>query len=303
MRKVSNKLLTVIGISSGVLALFLGLLVVFHYQPQNVVVAKNVVAPSDPFVITEPLNPKLAQVALEIPPTEVPETGSKKILALRPQPTPTPTIPWMEFSGVSILNLPTLMTFQPGCDDKAIALPEFQILPWTPDIFEKGEFDVSKKTAVAWEHLGYTGLWIHSGMDWAGNPLAAQPLQEYLEKKDAWRKNTPAEFDQKASECLIGSIVKVKVGEDLLEGEVTAVVRIPAGDVEMVSTHVMDLVPYLAQTYPDRGFEKLKAPELLLYFCGRLLSGEKPDYSIEDYSRTRIIVAIELADPDSIPNE
>ena len=36
---------------------------------------------------------------------------------------------------------------------------------------------------------------------------------------------------------------------------------------------VIDLVPYLAKTYPESGFDKLKAPELLLYFCGRLLVG------------------------------
>ena len=210
------------------------------------------------------------------------------------KPTPTPKIPWMEFNKVSILDLPTFMTFQPGCEDKAIVSPEYRILPWTPDVFESGEFDINKGTAIAWEHLGYTGLWIHSGSDWSGNPLAAQPLQDYLERKDGWRKRTPEEFDQKAAECLIGSKVSMQVGEDLLEGKVTAVLRIPVSDVETVSTHVMDLVPYLAKTYPESGFDKLKAPELLLYFCGRLLATEKPDYSIPDYSRTRIIVAIDF---------
>lgn len=287
-------MLRAFALSSGILALFLGLIGVSSHQPQKVVAASNVSFPSDPFELLEPLNPKLAQVALVKPPTATPELESKEYITNLPSPTPTAAIPWMEFNGVSILNAPILMTFQPGCGDNAISLPEFRILPWSPDVFEKGEFDFSKKTAIAWEHLGYTGLWIHSGMDWKGNPLAAQPLQEYLEKKDAWRKNTPEEFGKKSSECLIGSNLNLKVGEDLLEGKVTAVVRIPAGDVETVSTHVMDLVPYLAQTYPASGFDQLKAPQLLLYFCGRLLAGEKPDYNLQDYSRTRIIVAIDL---------
>ena len=119
-------------------------------------------------------------------------------------------------------------------------------------------------------------------------------MMDYLERKESWRKRNPQEFEKNAAECLIGSKVSVQLGEKLLEGKVTAIVRIPASDVEIGSTHVMDMVPYLAKTYPESGFDKLNAPELLLYFCGRLLATETPDYSIRDYSRTRIIVAIDF---------
>ncbi len=291
---MGRKLLRVLSISTGVAAIILGLLVFQHYQPQVAASIPIEQRPSDPFFTTAVSEPKPVLTA-NVAPTAGP-TGNavKKNLLLRPLPTPAPTIPWMEFNKISILDQPTVMTIQPACGDKAFSSPEFKVLPWTPDIFDKGEFDISKGTAVAWEHLGYTGLWIHSGMDWAGNPLAAAPLQNYLEKIDTWRKRSPEEFNQKAADCLIGGKVSLQLGDQLLEGKVTSIVRIQAPDVETVSTHVMDLVPYLAKTYPESGFDKIKAPELLLYFCGRLLAGETPDYSIPDYSRTRIIVAIDF---------
>ena len=291
---MKRKLLGFISISTGVLAIILGLLVFQHYQPQMAALIPTEQPPSDPFINTTMVTPEPILVTNVIPTVESAGKTVKRNLLLRPQPTPTPKIPWMEFNNISILDSPTVMTFQPTCGEKAFTSPEFRILPWTPDVFDKGEFDISKRTAVAWEHLGYTGLWIHSGTDWAGNPLAAAPLQNYLEKIDSWRKRTPEEFDKNAADCLIGSKVSVQLGKKLLEGKVTAIVRIPASDVETASTHVMDLVPYLAKTYPESGFDKLKAPELLLYFCGRLLAGDTPDYSIRDYSRTRIIVAIDF---------
>ena len=293
-------MLGLFSLSTGILAIVLGLLALQSYQPQIAAPLPVAQAPSDPFINTT-ANEAEPLLAAELAPTAEPKlNAAKKNLLPRPQPTamptpvPTPTIPWMEFNKISILEQPTVMTIQPGCGDKAFASPEFRILPWAADIFDRGEFDITRRTAVAWEHLGYTGLWIHSGSDWAGSPLAASPLQNYLERKGGWLKRTPVEFDQNAADCLIGGKVSLKLGDQLLEGKVTAILRVPTADVEEVSTHVMDLVPYLAKTYPDSGFDKLKAPELLLYFCGRLLTGETPDYSLPDYSRTRIIVAMDF---------
>jgi len=291
---MKRKLLGFLSISTGVAAIMLGLIVLQRYQPQMAAFTTTVQPPSDPFLNTSIVTPEPVQVASAKRPLESAGTTVKRNMLIRPQPTLTPKIPYMEFNGVSILESPMVMTFQPGCGQKTFNSPEFRVIPWVPDAIDKGEFDISKRTAVAWEHLGYTGLWIHSGMDWLGNPLAAAPLQNYLEKIDGRVKRTPQEFDKNAADCLIGSKVSVQLGEKLLEGKVTAIVRIPASDVETVSTHVMDLVPYLAKTYPESGFDKLKAPELLLYFCGRLLTTETPDYSIPDYSRTRIIVAIDF---------
>jgi hypothetical protein len=84
------------------------------------------------------------------------------------------------------------------------------------------------------------------------------------------------------------------VEEKLLEAKVTAVLRIPASDVKALSAHVMDLVPYLAKTYPDGGFDQLEALELLLYSCGRQLATEAANPTVGASVQSRIIVAIDF---------
>lgn len=318
-------MLRFISLSTGIIAIVLGLLVIRHYQPQNFhflttqkpaiepFINKALLTPVPEVVETTTLPVKLPEmkaglrsmVREESPQTNVATPGSPKE-ALRPlksKPSVTPELSWMEFNGVSVLDAPNKMTFQPVCEAGQIVLPEFKVIPWSEDVLTSGAFNVTKKTAVAWEHLGFTGYWIHSGVDWLGNPLAAFPLQDYLEKIDPWKVRTPEEFSQHASDCLVGSQVNLAVGEDILRGKVTAVLRIPVTEIDVVSSHVMDLVPYLAKTYPESGFDKLKAPELLLYFCGRRLTYEMEDPTVEYYAQSRIIVAIEFESQEENPGK
>ena len=296
MNKISKRILSFIRISSGAIVIILGLWVSRHFQPQVVLPPITLEASGDPFLNKAIFVSDSEYLVTSTQPVQSLKIASKIRSTPRPEPlpSPTPTIPWMQFGNVSVLDSQTLMTIQDGYDTAPITSPEFTVIPWTPEVLESGAFTISKKTVVAWEHLGFTGYWIHSGMDWLGRPLAAFPLQNYLEKVDGREMRTPQEFDQNVADCLIGGKVNFQVGEDLLEGKITAVLRIPASDVKMVSNHVMDLVPYLAKTYPKSGFDKLEAPELLLYFCGRQLSGEKADWSLAYYAQSRIFVAIDL---------
>jgi hypothetical protein len=270
----------------------------------------------EPFLNQSLLTPELEPVPMTTTTAESPEvnTGLRSLIrdqstqtefatlespkaALRPQKleaSPTPEDSWMKINGVSILDAPNNLAFQPTCETGEIELPEFRVIPWSEDVLTSGAFNVTKKTAVAWEHLGFTGYWIHSGVDWLGKPLAAFPLQDYLEKIDPWKVRTAEEFNQHASNCLVGGKVTLSIGEDILEGKVTAVVRIPVTEIDVVSSHVMDLVPNLAKTYPKSGFDKLKAPELLLYFCGKRLTYEMEDKAVPYYAQSRIIVAIDF---------
>jgi hypothetical protein len=103
-------------------------------------------------------------------------------------------------------------------------------------------------------------------------------------------KTVCQDLSEKAADGLIGS----KVGDELLEGKVTAVLRILASDVKALSAHVMDMVSYLAKTYPDGEFDQLEALELLLYFCGRRLATEAANPTVGASVQSRIIMAIDF---------
>jgi hypothetical protein len=107
-------------------------------------------------------------------------------------------------------------------------------------------------------------------------------------------KTVCQDLSEKAADGLIGSKVSVQVGDELLEGKVTAVLRILASDVKALSAHVMDMVSYLAKTYPDGEFDQLEALELLLYFCGRRLATEAANPTVGASVQSRIIVAIDF---------
>lgn len=322
---MDKKLLRVICLSIGILTIILGLFVIKHYQPQNYLpllsreyysgsghkktpdtMENGISLRTTPEAETQKIstNPRSA-IRQQASPTIITTVGSKKVLSKILDPietasSPTPTPPWMQFDDVNLMEFPSNMAIKPVCETKPIELPEFKVIPWSEDVLTNGDFHVSKKTVVAWEHLGFTGYWIHSGLDWLGRPLAAYPLQDYLEKINIWKFRTPEEFDQHAADCVIGSDVSLAVGEETLEGKVTAVLRIPVTEIDEVSAHVMDLVPYLAKTYPESGFDKLEAPELLLYFCGRRLTTERENPKVWYYAQSRIIVAIDF-DSESEP--
>ncbi|MCJ7696018.1 MAG: hypothetical protein MUO40_11435, partial [Anaerolineaceae bacterium] len=155
--------------------------------------------------------------------------------------------------------------------------------------------------SVAWEHLGIYGLWIHSGLDSLGNQLAAYPLQNYLERDERGYMRYLVEFDQAVQDCLIGSQIRIKQGDTISINKVVAAVRINPREVEEVSRHVMDLVPYLAENYPGKGFEQLDSPGMLFYFCGRALSGESKNLNENYWVQARIIVGFEPAQESDFP--
>jgi hypothetical protein len=289
MPKLNKNLIRGVGIGSGLIAIILGFMLFRQSKPQLFNPMPGTAFLVDPFL--EASLPEASDTRIADPrPTKPLPPSAIKLPSPTPEPTPIP--PWMEFSGLSLLGGPVLMRFEPACGDGDIYLPEFRVLPWRPDILASGEFELSMGTVVSWEHLGYNGLWMHSGLDWLGTPQSAFALQEYLERHESGRLNTPGEFDLKAGECLIGSRVIIEIGGEMGTGTVSAVARVPAEGVQEVSGHVMDLVPYLAETYPESGFAGLEEGGLVLYFCGRQLSTESADMTSGYYSQTRIIVGI-----------
>ena len=201
---------------------------------------------------------------------------------------------WMKFGGLNLLEDNISFRFAPGCESgSSVVIPAIQIIPWHETVFEDGEFGIGKNLAVGWEHLGHDGLWIHSGWDFWLERSPATDLQYYLET-DALNEILPLERIQyQLGNCLLGSQVKLEQSQQNLETKVTAAVRVAATGVDELSRHTMDLVPYLAQAYPDSGFADLGEDTLLIYFCGRAALDERTDPDAGYWTQTRYIIALE----------
>jgi len=176
------------------------------------------------------------------------------------------------------------------CADDQVYLDPFTVVPYSPEIIESGIFYSDLDFSLAWEHLGYYGLWIHSGQSPAFGDLPAYPLQLYLENDARGYRRNLSDFNTHLQECLMGAELRLRQGETLSASEVVAAVRISPSAVEEVSRHPMELVPYLAENYPESGFDRMEAPGLLFYFCGRQLSGEPLNTNLDYWTQSRIII-------------
>ena len=200
---------------------------------------------------------------------------------------------WMTFDGMDLLNEEIGFTFSMRCPiGKKVDILPIDIIAWHPGVFERGEFGIGKDLAVAWEHLGYEGLWIHSGWDFWLERSPATDLQYFLETNELNEVQPLKSLEAKLNECLLGSDVEVYTEGLVRQGQVSAAVRIPSGKVEELSRHTMDLAPYLASAYPESGFADLDPDALLIYFCGRAALDEITDPDADYWTQTRYVIAI-----------
>lgn len=208
-----------------------------------------------------------------------------------------PNSRWMTFGEMDLLAAKVGMTFSMRCPSGAqVEIPPIDIIAWHPGVFEDGEFGIGKKLAVAWEHLDYEGLWIHSGWDFWQERSPATDLQYFLETNEVNEVQPLKVMGAKLNECLLGSSVEVYQDGLAQQGIVTAAVRIPAARVDELSRHTMDLVPYLAEAYPSSGFRDLDPGAMLLYFCGRAAVDELTDQKADYWTQARFVIAIVPAD-------
>ena len=200
---------------------------------------------------------------------------------------------WMTFDGMDLLEGKVGFSFSMRCPgSKQVNIPPVEIIPWHPGVFEDGEFGIGKELAVAWEHLEYEGLWIHSGWDFWLERSPATDLQYFLETDDLNEVQPLETLEARLNECLRGSDVEVNSEGIVRHGQVTAAVRVPSGEVEDLSRHTMDLAPYLASAYPESGFTELDPNALLIYFCGRAALDEITDPDADYWTQTRYVIAI-----------
>ena len=200
---------------------------------------------------------------------------------------------WMKFGGIDLLEQAVGFEFSPACGGQStVKIPPVEIEPWHPEVFENGEFGIGKNLAVAWEHLGYEGLWIHSGWDFWQEQSPATALQYFLETDELNQVQNLKTIEERLRDCLRGSTVRVEQELEGLNGTVAAAVRVPPRGVEELSEHTMDLVPFLAQAYPGAGFEDIDEKALLLFFCGRAALDEPGNPEADYWTQARYVIAL-----------
>lgn len=281
----------------GVISVWLIILLVARYGPR-----KPQTTVSEDTLERFQLNAEITATPLptqQTSPTQhLPTQTATSAPTASPTPSPTPTPEWMTYDEIDFKDqvIEALLTM--NCEGEQVYLDPFLVTPYTPGIFESGAFLYNLDFSIAWEHLGFYGLWVHSGQSDTHGDLPAYPLQLYLENDAQGIRRNPDQIISHLQNCLIGSELRLRQDETLSMSEVVAAVRIPPSEVDEVSRHPMNLVPYLAENYPESGFDQMSTPGLLFYFCGRQLSGEAFNTKYSYWTQARFVIGFMPVDGD-----
>lgn len=163
------------------------------------------------------------------------------------------------------------------------------ILPFYPfsyqeNIFEGPIFAVDNKTAVACLGENFLLVWLHSG-NVSDKELAAGKLQKYLELDKLGFLTTVTKVENKTL-SLKDLIAIFCQGENTNYAQIKGAVRVPPKEVNEEEKHVTDKLTFLAENYPESGFDNLINQEniLLISFCGKNLAGEEEKTKTEKYT-------------------
>lgn len=288
---VINSPLKVVGLLVGSLGLGLFLLGIFWKAPQN------------PNINVSAQTQQIFQVTTSVgyDSTQTPHTGV--ILKTPSQTIPvasvhSPTPVWMTYDGIDFHDKEVEVLISMQCNQDTVYMSPLRVVPYSPDVFTREKFLENMDFSIAWEHLGFYGLWVHSGLAYGIGELAAYPLQIYLEKDARGFFRNPSEVDEHIQDCVINAEMHLLQENTISVSKLVAAVRVPPSEVDEVSRHVMDLVPYLAETYPDSGFDKMSPPGLVFYFCGQQLTGEMANSNYGTWTQARFILGFLPATAD-----
>jgi hypothetical protein len=173
--------------------------------------------------------------------------------------------------------------------DGGYMVPDFNVFQWVPGIFDSGVFEVGLPNAVAYEdYEERVILLVHSGKN-----QTMTVIQNYLELSESGYREPVEIADMRLLDMMIGNAeIYISQGQDYQYSKVAAAVRVPPSDVEEVSLHIMDLVDYLGETYPESQFDRLDENALVLYFCGRALAGEDVNPRVGHWTQARFVLGL-----------
>ena len=200
-------------------------------------------------------------------------------------PTPDPHEAW-RFGSIDFADSGNSVTMVVG---GTVTLNAFFPYQWTPTALDDGIFDVGKGTGLAFaDDFGRVGVWLHSGDD-----QTASQLQLFLEREPNGFRKTALQTEE-----ILASLINVPVfiAQDghLQPATIVAAGRVPPLGVDSMTPHVADLIEYMAQTYPNRGFELLEGRRdvLTIIFCGLRLVGEESDPAVSFFRQARFVISM-----------
>lgn len=173
--------------------------------------------------------------------------------------------------------------------DGTIRTDPVAIHTWYPGIGDTDIFNPGSNTAISWQDtVGRYGLWVHSGHN-----QTMSELQNWIERNEHGNR-VAVDLAEDRLQSLVGSTVYLIQNDEPVFATIKAAIRIGPWEVEELSTHVMDLVEYLADYHPGHGFDALRSRQdvLVLYFCGMALVGETPNSNYDRWTQARFIIAL-----------
>jgi hypothetical protein len=243
------------------------------------------------------------QVALDLPPlaptpilptgTPEPEQGRiEQPPEIVPSPEPTPEI-WGDLdltNGISTY-------FTVHTPDLAFATGEFYPWSYREGIFESDLFDPDEAGAVSWtDQLARIVLWVHSGPN-----HTISVLQRFIELDERGYIVSGARAEERIRQEIMDSPFEFVQGHTSFWTHMTAWARIPPDEVEELNEHVSDLPEYLREQYPDQGWEGFNRDTLIIFFCGRQLTGDPHDPTRPYWQQTRYVLGLLPLTRNQIP--
>jgi len=273
--------LQLIGLIAGLLGIGMILLAIFWNEPQN------------PNINVSDETQQIFQVttAIGYDSTQTPPVNNLVTTpAIQDGLIHTPTPEWMTYDGIDFRDKEMEVLITMKCNQDTVYFEPFRVVPYSPDATQNREFYENMDFSIAWEHLDFYMLWVHSGLAYRIGELTAYPLQIYIEKDARGFFRNPSEVDQHLKDCVINAEMRLHQGNTISVNKVVAAVRVPPSEVDEVSRRASDLVPYLAETYPDSGFDQMEPPGLVFYFCGQQLTGEMANPNYNSWTQARFII-------------
>lgn len=282
MHRVSSKYLIAIATLYVLLGVIMGV-----YGTQRYLLARGILAPRQGSIVT--------QVAMELPtvaptavlPTTTPEPEQGKI-ELPPKDIPAPEPPPEVWGDLDLTN-GTGTYFNVFTPELAFATGEFYPWGYRPGIFESDLFAPDEAGAVSWtDHLKRIVLWVHSGPN-----HTMSVLQRWIELDDRGFIVSAARAEEKIQQEIMNSPFQFVQADGTEQWtHMTAWARVEPNSVWELNQHVSDLPEYLREEFPNQGWEGFEQDTLIVFFCGRQLTGDPTDPQRPYWQQTRYIFGL-----------
>lgn len=282
MHRVSSKYLVGLALLYVLVGVALGV-----HGTRTYLLSRGFIAPRQGAIIT--------QVAIRIPtpaptselPTATPEPDQGRIEsppAIIPSPEPTPEV-WGDLD----LTNGTGTYFTVYTPELAFATGEFYPWSYREGIFESDLFLPDEAGAVSWiDQQARIVLWVHSGPN-----HTMSVLQRFIELDERGFIVSGARAEERIQQEIMGSPFEfVQADGTRFWTHMTAWARIQPNKVWEVNQHVSDLPEYLREQFPDQGWEGFNRDTLIVFFCGRQLTGDPHDPLRPYWQQTRYMLGL-----------